>query len=236
VVDFASSACQAQWQSNDGVLPCPGQDGDPRGFLLPMNKAALEDGTTTSLPSILTFPSSSTDGYILGLYPQYQVQAGDHFQASVGCEYNATACSVLFRLSYLDSAGAAHDLWTLGEFYDGKYYDLNLDLTPLAGQQVRFVLSVGSLGSANGDRALWAGPRIVNLQPGAPAIASTPTTEVPAASATPTMAPTATPTVSPVPTATATTTPTPAAGGSVSPVQQFIDSVISFFQRVLGGQ
>jgi hypothetical protein len=240
-VDFVNVACQAQWQSNDGVLPCPGQEGDPRGFVAIENRAVLEDGTTASVPSLMTFPSSSTDGYILGLYPAYLVQPGDHFMASVGCEHNANSCSVLFRLSYLDSSGAARDLWSVGEFYDGKYSNVDVDLSQLAGQQVRFVLSAGSLGGSTGDRALWIGPRIAHTPVIPPVIHQSPAAASPAPSATATAAlqPAATPTlVSPTPTlaSTPTAVPTPVPPKPASPVQQVLDSIVSFFRHLFGGK
>ena len=239
--DFVNSVCQAQWQSNDGVLPCPGLDGDPRGFVAVENRAALEDGSIASVPSLLTFPSASTDGYILGLYPTYLVQPGDHFMASVACEQNARGCSVLFRLSYLDSSGAARDLWSVGEFYDRKYSNVDVDLSQLAGQQVRFVLSVGSLGTSTDDRALWVGPRIVHTPVSPPVILKTPATALPAPSATAsaTPQPAATPTLvpaSPTSVLTPTATPTPVPPTPASPVQQVIDSIVSFFRHLFGGK
>ena len=140
VSGLATTACDAQWQANDGILGCPGTDGDPRGLIAILSQANLEDGTTASAPTLLTVPSDAEDGYILGLYPQYQVQPGDRFQAGVGCEIGAQLCSVLFRVSYLDTTGAAHDLWTVGEFLDGHHVELDLDLSALAGQQIRIVL------------------------------------------------------------------------------------------------
>lgn len=233
LVDLAGTACAAEWQSNDGILQCPGQDGEARGFVLLMKQAKLEDGTTTSLPTLLTFPSSSKDGYILGLYPQYSVLSGDHFQASVGCEGNALACSVLFRLSYLDSSGAAHDLWSLGEFYDGKYFNLDLDLAALAGQQVRLVLSVNSLSSAVGDRALWVAPRIVHYPGGAAATAS-PAAPLPIISITPSR------TSTPAPTSTvaapAPVTPTPAQTNGGPSLSRVFENIISFFKQLFSGK
>ena len=226
--NFALNACVAQWQGNDGVLDCPSQDGDPRGAVSVLSRATLEDGSTVSRPALLTVPAASQDGYILGLYPQYQVQAGDRFQTLVGCEHNADLCSVLFRVSYLDATGAAHDLWTLGEFYDGHYFDLDLDLSDLAGQQVRFVLSVNDLGSSTGDRALWIAPRIVHL----PAPAG------PTARPSPSWTPTATSTAAPLPTPTvARASPTAATpvGTPAAPIPQFLDSLIDFFRRLFGG-
>ena len=40
------------------------------------------------------------------------------------------------------------DFWAFGEQYDGKYFTVDLDLSPLAGQDVKFVLSVLSLGDS----------------------------------------------------------------------------------------
>jgi hypothetical protein len=226
VADFASDACAAQWQANDGALDCPGQDGDPRGTVSLLREANLEGGTRISMPSLVTVPSSSNDGYILGLYPQYQVEAGDHLQALTGCEQNAESCSVLFRVSYLDASGAAHDLWTLGEFYDGNYFDLDLDLSALAGQQVRFVLSVNDLGTSTGDRALWVAPRIVRYEASGP----TPTTPPPTSTPTTPATPLATYTITPGPPIPEVPVATP-----MAPIPQFIESVLAFFRQLFGG-
>ena len=232
--DFVQNACAAQWESTDGPLPCPGQDGDIHGFVVISNQASLEDGTTASLPTLLTFPSSSSNGFIQGTFPDVQIQAGDHLQATVSCENGATACSVLFSIQYLDSSGAPHNLWTLGEFYDGKYYNLDLDLSQFAGQKVDFVLGVSSIGSSIGDRALWVAPRIVHFPVTAPAPVdtSTPVLVVPSST------PTATSTLAPTPTLPATLTPTPVAGnqGPLPSIQQIVNNIISFFKQLLGGK
>ena len=230
IYDFAGNVCAAQWQSNIGVLPCPGSDGDPNGFVLSLDHASLEDGSTLQLPTILTFPRDSADGYILGVYPEYEVKAGDHLQASVGCEKDATACSVLFRISYLDAAGAPHDIWTLGEFYDGKYFNLDLDLSPEAGQKVKFVLYVGSLGSATEDRALWVAPRLVHFPVPEPTATDTATPTLPPSTATPSPVPTASPAPALVPTSVPATPP----ANQPPAIQQIFDSIISFFQQLLG--
>lgn len=234
MVDFAGTACAAQWQSNTGVLSCPGKEDDPNGFVLSLSEARLEDGSTASLPTLLTFPSSSPDGYILGVYPEYPVQNGDHFQASVGCEQGATSCSVLFRLSYLDEAGAPHDLWTLGEFYDGKYFNLDLDLSGLAGHKVKLVLDIMPLGSATGDRALWVAPRIVRFPVTEATATSTPT--MAPSTSTPTPGKTATAPAAATATAVSAPSPTPAAPGQPSPIQQVLDAIATFFQQLFGGK
>ncbi len=229
--DLVANACAAQWQSNDGPLPCPGINGDASGFVFTLDQAHLEDGSTASLPTLLTFPRDSADGYILGVFPDYEVQAGDHFQSTVGCEQNALSCSVLFRLSYLDAASTPHDLWTLGEFYDGRYFNLDLDLSQLAGQKIKLILNVASLGSSTDDRALWVAPRIVNYPVATATATVTPTATMPATS-TPTF--TSVPSATPIPPTVAEPTVTPISPAQPSTVPQIIDSIVTFFQQLFG--
>jgi len=161
VYDFVSSACSAQWFSGLGILPCTGKDKDANGFVLIQSSGKLEDGTTSSLPSLLTVPQNINNGFIRAVYPSFKIQNGDHFQAIVNCEGGATSCGVLFRVDYQLSDGIVREFWAFGEQYDGKYFNVDLDLSSLAGQDVKIVLTVLSLGDASGDRALWVQPRIV---------------------------------------------------------------------------
>lgn len=223
--DFVENVCQAEWVNRDGRLPCPGTDGDLAGFVLVVDQPTLEDGTTTASSALLTFPQPSEGGLIQATYPPFLVQPGDRFKAIVGCENGAPACSILYRLSYKDPAGQVSDLWALGEFYDGKVYQLDIDLASLAGQEVQFILNVTSLGSVVEDRALWVAPRIVRVP-------------LP----TPTVTPTALPSPSPVPTETLTATPAPTA--TPIPAQptpppgnlldRFIEWLRSLFEGIFG--
>ncbi|MEW5939598.1 MAG: NBR1-Ig-like domain-containing protein [Chloroflexota bacterium] len=231
--DFVASVCQAQWTNNEGPLPCPGSDGDPNGFVIASDHARLENEVTLQLPTLIMFPSASAEGYIQGIYPEYEIQAGDRLEAMVGCENGYFACSVLFRVAYADSSGNINDLWSIGEFYDGHYFNLGLDLSPLAGRKARLILSVSSLGNAEGDRALWVGPRIVrHWTPTAtnePTFTPIPTETPPAASSTPTFTPTLAP-------PTATLTPVVDAGDQESPsiFQRIIEAIVSFFRKLFG--
>jgi hypothetical protein len=159
--DFVANVCSAQWFGGNGNLRCPGTNNDRDGFVLRPLLTRLEDGTTSTRPSMLTVPQNAFNGYIRGVYPSIRVQPGDRLQAIVNCDANATACGVLFRIDYQLADGIVRDFWAFSEQYDGNYFVVDLDLTPLAGQDVRFVFTVLSLGSASGDRALWVEPRIV---------------------------------------------------------------------------
>lgn len=233
VYDFAGNACQAGWEDNDGVLPCPGLAGVSGGMVKPVGVIAMENATTYQDSAILMLPPPSVVGSIQGTYPEYDVQSGDHIQATVGCEAGALSCSVLFRVAYRDSQGVTNDLWSIGEFLDGQLYSLDIDLTALAGQRVRFILSVSSLGDADGDRAVWLAPRIVRLS--APlnlpevTVTAAPTVTPPPTTFAPNTTPTA---VSPA----ASPTPLPRVDNQQSPslFQQLIQFLKSLFNSLFG--
>jgi len=230
--DLAANACSAQWENGHRFLPCPGTDGDKNGFVLLLNQAKLEDGSIVNLPTLLTFPESANAGSIQGIYPDYLVQAGDHLQTGASCEDGAQACSVLFRISYIDPSGLKNDLWTIGEFYDGMSSNADIDLSHLAGLKVKFVLSVSALGSPVDNRALWIAPHIVHMQASTPTAASTATATY--ATPQPTATYTPIPTASPVPHLTPTPQ-TPAQNPASPPsISEIINRIISFFRGLLG--
>ncbi len=189
--DFAANASSATWTSGAGTLSFPGTDGDAKGFVKKLDAPKLENGTTDSLPGLLMVPQNVTDGYIQGIFPAYHVSSGDRFQTTVNCEYNATSCWVNFRLQYQIGSGAIQTFWSFNEKYEGNVFRANLDLSRLAGQDVKFILRNNAAGTATGDRALWGSPRIVGSGTISPTF--TPTATITGTPPTPTKTPTATP-------------------------------------------
>ncbi len=194
-LDFVASMCSAAWFSSAGQLPCPGTDGDSRGFVLRIDNPVREDGTALTTPGLLTNPQNITNGYIQGIFPPYRVQTGDRFRSIVNCQQGATQCYVVFRLDYQIGSGSIQTFWAFVEKHEGLYYQADLSLAPLVGQDVKFILTVLATGSPTGDRAMWIAPHIFNA-------ASAPT-------ATPTLPLTGTPTVTPTASHTPTATVTP---------------------------
>ena len=168
--DFTSNVCSAEWRSTVGVLPCPGTDGNSNGFVLKLEAPKQEDGLTGA-PAVLTVPQNRYNGYIQGFYPTFTVQPGDKFQATIGCEYGAS-CYLTYRLDYMTASGYIGTFWQWREQNEGRVYNANVDLSPLAGRSVRFILTILATGSAANDRALWGSPRIART-------ASTPPTLTP---------------------------------------------------------
>lgn len=195
--DFVANVCAASWYSaaSSSPLPCPGTDGDAKGFVLISPTSRLENNTIDPRSGLITYPQNINNGYIQGIYPAYKVKSGDHFRSIINCEGGATSCFVAFRLDYsLAGSSTIQTIKTYWEKNEGLFVTADVDLTFLVGQDVKFILTVLSTGSPVGDRALWVAPMIFN----------------PASSlaATPTFTPTAINT--PVPTATNTpVTPTP---------------------------
>ncbi len=99
--DFTSNVCEAQWWSGYqySALPCPLSDGDARGYAVISTAPQLENGATDGGPGLIVGPQNKYNGYIQGYYPEYVVQPGDHFQATVGCAYGSS-CYVTYRLDY----------------------------------------------------------------------------------------------------------------------------------------
>ena len=192
--DFAASAASAAWSSGAGSFNFPGADGSANGFAFKLDRPKLESGVESAQAGLLLAPNNVSNGYVQGKYPAFRVQNGDRFQATIGCEYGATSCYVAYRLDYQIGDGAVKTFWTFREKYEGWTYNVNLNLSSLAGQDVKFILVTSAYGSPIGDRSLWVNPII--SRPGG----GTPPTVTPTVTGTP---PTPTPTksVTPIPSA-----------------------------------
>jgi hypothetical protein len=206
--EFALNYCSASWENNSAALPCPGTNGDVNGFVIKLNEPVMENGAKENEPGLLTSPQDKRDGIISGQYPAFTVQAGDRFRTIVSCQYNSKRCDVIFRLDYKNN-GQIKTLGSWHEIYEGNFYPVNLDLSALAGQTVKFILVVDANGGNNNDYAIWLNPHIVRQGTPPPTRTITPTptfTFTPTSTTTFTVTPTAT--FTPTPSATATPTNT----------------------------
>lgn len=217
--DFAARACEGTWTSGAGTLQCPGTDGDPKGFVLISSTSKLESGVIDPRPGLLTFPQGVQDGYIKGSFPAFRVQSGDRFRSAISCEGGALSCYVTFRVEYQAGSDPVKilDPRRLAEKHEGQFNTIDVDLSWLAGKDVKFILTVFATGPATGDRALWVGPQIYratgSVATSTATATSTNTTVAPSPSATSTstnttVAPSATPTGTATPSSTPSPTPT----------------------------
>jgi hypothetical protein len=71
------------------------------------------------------------------------------------------ACYAAFRLDYQIGTDPIRSLWISGEKYDNQSHDVDIPLSAFAGQNIKFILSILSVGPPSKDRALWIAPRII---------------------------------------------------------------------------
>ncbi len=213
--DFVVNYCDATWKSETKNLGCPGSEGDDRGFVRKLNSPKMEDGVSRG-DALLTYPNKSGSGLITGKFPNFNVKNGDHFQALIGCQRNATDCNVIFRLQYQIGNGDIKTLAQWQEVYEGLYYPVNVDLSGLRGEKVKFILTVLANGTSHDDFALWVNPRITR-QSSDPATSTFTPTPSTTPTVTPTSTTTSTPTDTPTATATSTATETPTITPTATP-------------------
>ena len=194
--DFALNICEANWRNEDKTLPCPGTEGANSGFAYIINAPKMEDGNVRGV-GLLTHPQRVNDGIITGKYPAINIQTGNHFKALIGCLNKANDCDMIFKLEYQIGSDSPRLLGQWHEIYEGDYYPIDIDLSFLNGQKVKFILTVLANGSSHEDYGLWVNPQITRQS-----------ANLPTATATPTLSPTATATATFTATATETLTET----------------------------
>ncbi|MEK6588457.1 MAG: NBR1-Ig-like domain-containing protein [Chloroflexota bacterium] len=163
VKDFVATYCLAEWVSGPSVvtLTCPGKVTDTQGFVIKLDAPKLENGSTENEPALWIHPQWVDNGVTTGKFPAIQVKSGDRFKAVIGCLFNGLTCSVRFQLNYRADGGSLQTLGQWDQTYDGNLQSLDLDLSPLAGKSVEFVLAVLANGPSNQDWAFWLAPRVV---------------------------------------------------------------------------
>jgi len=162
VYNFASNYCSATWKnSSTTILPCPGTTSDNTGFIVRNDNPYLQNGDQYDGPTIFTHPQWIDNGTIAGFFPAIEIEDGYRFKTTLGCGYNGGACEALVQLNYSSDGGPT----TLFQQWTIKYGDapvsVNLDLSSLAGHDVKFVLAVSAKGSSAQDWVQWVNPRIV---------------------------------------------------------------------------
>jgi hypothetical protein len=159
---FVPHYCEAEWRSADGELSCPGAEGDEGGFVLKVDSPRLE-GRNEDEPILYTHPEIVEDGWIKGRFPGIDIKDGDTFATYIGCLHGASGCNVKFQLEYEGRDGFVHRLGRWHEVYEGKIRPIEIDLSKLAGDHVRFIFRVEANGEAEEDQAFWLNPRILRI-------------------------------------------------------------------------
>ncbi len=147
------------WTSGAGELPCPGTPDDQNGWVIRYDEPILENQVVDDEPGLQVHPQMVHDGWIKGTFPSIPVSTGMYFRAIIGC-YGAAECDVKFKLNYSIDGGPEGTLATWHEVQDGIFNRVEVSLSPLADNNVSFILLVEANGSPGNDEALWFVPRI----------------------------------------------------------------------------
>lgn len=161
VYDFIKNVHSAIWISSAGQLTYPGRKEDVQGYVLKVINPVLESGEIDPRTAILVGPQDIENGYTIGIFPAYTVQQGDRFQTTISCGSNGKDCYVVLRLDYQIGFGAIQTISAYLERNEGVAYNVDIDLSFLAGEDVKFVLTTFTAGVPTDDSALWITPRIV---------------------------------------------------------------------------
>jgi hypothetical protein len=182
--DFLLNMREAKWYNGeDEIIRFPIEQKPEKEFVKIWANPNLESGKS-DIPAIWVHPNETQEvNKIYGIYPSYTIKDGDHFIAKAGCIKQYPDCNLVFILRYIKEDDSVVTLGTWQEIYDGKITDIDIDLSALAGEEVRFVLRMNCANKKYKDaQGFWMAPRIEYIEP-------TPT---------PTLTPTETP--SPTPT------------------------------------
>ncbi len=162
--DFAEKFCRAHWSSLvKEELPCPvGYIVIGHGYIMRLDDGKLEDGTQVNDYILVTRPDNGdTDGYIMGTYPPFLIENGDHFTASIGCASDGFQCNLYFDLKYQIGSGAIRTLETWYVTHNNDVTDVDVDLSELAGQSIKIILMVRNINSDLDNEGYWYHPRIM---------------------------------------------------------------------------
>lgn len=165
--DFIARASSAEWSSGIGdgsgsSLTFGGAVDDPNGTAKIVEGVELETGSSSGRV-LLNYPKRDIDGWVSGLFPSYLVQNGDRLKGKLGFLKNPDdtcgAGDVVFQFNYYDGTTVRGiRQWT--KTCTGKFIDVDIDLSGLKGQNVRFILTVRANGAATDDYAIWNSLRI----------------------------------------------------------------------------
>lgn len=182
VMDFVARVCEAKWTNNAFEIPCPGDPTDTaRGYIEYSDHTILEGMLSVNAPVLIGLPGQGggNGSGLFGQYPPITVQPGDKFKAMAACQGDAP-CEVEFALEYFDINGEYHaeNRWNWRHRVGGGAFQIDLDLSPLAGQTVEFLLVIREKGAPQDAWSVWIHPRILRnptMQPGQSLPPETPT-------------------------------------------------------------
>ena len=160
--DLASNYCDAGWETSaQDPIQCPSEEDLEEGFVQLVSEPQLEDGNTYDGSGILTYPSTGRSGYIVGRFYDINIEEGDLFRATIGCQYGAQDCDVRYTVRIGVSGEGLTSIGQWREIYDGQAYPIDIDLSEYAGMEIDLILSVIAQDDSQENYAMWLRPRLL---------------------------------------------------------------------------
>lgn len=144
------------------AIPCNTPESDAWGGPIIVDaKPKLETGETDDEKALVLYPHYTKQVTLVAVFPSFAVKSGDHFLAVIGCMVDAKDCKVTFTLEAQLTDSSKVILGTWKEKYDSSLTKIDVNLKPVAGKSVKFILTVKSTGTGINDHVFWLRPRIV---------------------------------------------------------------------------
>jgi hypothetical protein len=161
--DFVAECDSAKWVvENRLVVACstPYLGMDPFVDVLELQVLDKQAGLSGKA---LLFNLPGAYSYLLGTYPVWKIQSGDHFRAILGCKGDISQCDVVFSLYLVkqDESRILQGNWEITG--DSPSTEIYVDLSRFAGQQVSFQLIANKSNNGEFQSILLVNPLIVNL-------------------------------------------------------------------------
>ncbi|MEW6649472.1 MAG: NBR1-Ig-like domain-containing protein [Chloroflexota bacterium] len=160
-LDFVASICQAEWASNAGKVarPCANiSTNEPQWAAVLMNPKI--EGDRQENERGLWMHLASPNDWMQGFYPVRNIKKGDHFTAWLACLDGNSACEVQFSLDYRIDNGSIQNLGKWSEMLDGKWTQVDLDLSSFEGKNVQLILGVTNKNNSGPVDVVWFVPAI----------------------------------------------------------------------------
>jgi hypothetical protein len=161
VYNFAKNICEASWKDNNSPLPCQGAVGPEDNVVRLSEAIEMETGITED--ELGLWINLGKMNQVQGTFPAMVLQSGDRFRAGIGCIDESEDCYAQFSLSYKEvGVGTVIELGSWVEKYDDSTQVVDVDLSSLAGKNVKLILKAESLTNADVIEVFWFVPHVQN--------------------------------------------------------------------------
>lgn len=167
VYDFVDNAGDAAWIGGPPTtaLPWPGAPDSDLGYAR-LTGGTLETGGSIQGLCLETHPRWVEEGIIRGEYenfgdPDYVIQPGDHFRATIGMLQGAEEGVVTYRVMAILSESGGKWILTEPHAYGEGIEVLSANLSTYTGESAAIILQVEAGAASTDDQACWIAAEIL---------------------------------------------------------------------------